>query len=525
MLIIRLPEATFSGQTALEGLQMKTFARSSVIAFSLAVAAPGTAQDLASFEKQVTNKTLANGLRVIVVEVKGAPVFSFSTRVMTGSDREVLGITGLAHMFEHMAFKGTDVIGTTNYAAEKTALARVETAYAAYDTAKRQPAKDDKKVADLEKAFKAAVAEADSFVVKNEFGEIVDREGGVGLNATTSSDETHYFYSLPANRLEIWAYLESERFLKPVMREFYKERDVVNEERRMRTDSQPTGRLIEQFLAAAFTAHPYGQPVVGWASDLNSFSATDAIAFYDSYYRASNMILSVVGGIKAAEVMPLIEKYFSRLPARDALPPLRTIEPPQRAERTVVLREAAQPFYIEGYHKPDVRDPDDPVYDVLGDLLSNGRTSRLYKALVRDKKIAAAAQGFAGFPGDRYPNLFAFLGVPLPGHTVQEIQTAIRAELERVKAGDVTDEELTMVKTRARADLVRRLEGNQGLASQITYFESRFGDWRELFRSVDAAQKVTKEDIQRVAKKVFTDENRTVGIIESTTAAPARRTN
>jgi predicted Zn-dependent peptidase len=498
--------------------------RFSLSALLLTLATPSFAQDLASFEKQVTHKVLSNGLRVTVVEVKGAPVFSFSTRVMAGSDREVLGITGLAHMFEHMAFKGTDVIGTSNYAAEKAALAKVETAYTAFDTARRRAGKDDKKVAELEKAFKAAVAEADAFVVKNEFGEIVDREGGVGLNASTSSDETHYYYSLPANRFELWAYLESERFLKPVMREFYKERDVVNEERRMRTDSQPTGRLIEQFLAAAFTAHPYGQPVVGWPSDLNTFSATDAMAFFENYYRPSNMVLSVVGGIKAAEVMPIIEKYFSRLPARDAPAPLRTVEPPQRAERTVVLREAAQPFYIEGYHKPDARDPDDAVYDVLGDLLSNGRTSRLYKSLVRDKKIAAAAQGFSGFPGDRYPNLFAFLGVPLPGHTVQEVQAAIRAELERVKAGDVTDAELTVVKTRAKADLVRRLDGNQGLANQITYAESRYSDWRALFQSVDAMQKVTKEDIQRVAKKVFTDENRTVGMIE-TTGAPARRTN
>ena len=504
---------------------MKMPTRFSLAAVLIAGAVSSPAQDLASFEKQVTQKTLANGLRVIVVEVKGAPVFSFSTRVMTGSDREVLGITGLAHMFEHMAFKGTDVIGTTNYSAEKTALAKVEAAYAAYDTARRQPGREDAKVAELEKAFKAAVAEADAFVVKNEFGEIVDREGGVGLNASTNADETQYYYSLPANRFELWAYLESERFLKPVMREFYKERDVVNEERRMRTDSQPTGRLIEQFLAAAFTAHPYGQPVVGWSSDLNTFSATDAAAFYQNYYQPSNMILSVVGGVKAAEVMPVIETYFSRLPKKDAPPPLRTVEPVQRGERTVVLREASQPFYIEGYHKPDIRDADNVVYDVLGDLLSSGRVSRLYRALVRDKKIAAAAQGFSGFPGDKYPNLFVFLGVPLPGHTPQEVQAAIRAELERVKAGDVTEEELGMVKTRARANLVRRLDGNQGLANQLTYYESRHGDWRAMFKTVEAMQKVTKEDIQRVAKKVFTDENRTVGIIESTTAAPARRTN
>ena len=205
---------------------MKTLARTSLLSLLLAGSLPALAQNLSSFEKQVTQKTLANGLRVIVIETKGAPVFSFSTRVMTGGDREVAGITGLAHMFEHMAFKGTDTIGTTNYAAEKVALEKVEKAYAAYDSAKRQPSPDDKKVAELEKAFKAAVAEADAFVVKNEFGEIVDREGGVGLNASTNADETQYYYSLPANRFELWAYLESERFLKPVMREFLPREDV-----------------------------------------------------------------------------------------------------------------------------------------------------------------------------------------------------------------------------------------------------------------------------------------------------------
>src|SRR5712692_7785038 len=240
------------------------------------------AQDLASFEKRITVKTLNNGLTVIVCERPEAPVFSFFTRVDVGADREVPGITGLAHMFEHMAFKGTDKIGTTNYPAEKKALAKVEEAYAAYDRERRREVgRDDKKVAQLEKAWKDAIAEADQYVVPEAFSGIVERQGGVGLNAFTSSDETGYFYSFPSNRVELWADLESERFLHPVLREFYKERDVVYEERRMRTDSQPNGRLFEQFLAEAFIAHPYRRPVVGWPSDLQSFSATDAQSFYD----------------------------------------------------------------------------------------------------------------------------------------------------------------------------------------------------------------------------------------------------
>ena len=251
-----------------------------------AAAGLAPAQDLATFEKKVTVKLLDNGLRLIVCERPEAPVFSFFTHVDVGGDREVPGITGLAHMFEHMAFKGTDKIGTKDYGAEKAALEKVEAAYAAYDVARREPvSRDDKKVAELEKTWKDAIAEADKHVVANEFGEIVDREGGVGLNAFTSSDETGYFFSFPANRLELWAYLESERLLKPVMREFYKERDVVYEERRMRTDSNPIGRMVEQMLSAAFTAHTYGQPVVGWASDLQTFSATDAQAFHEKYAR------------------------------------------------------------------------------------------------------------------------------------------------------------------------------------------------------------------------------------------------
>jgi predicted Zn-dependent peptidase len=486
----------------------------------LATGARAPGQDLASFEKRVTVKTLANGLTLVVCERSEVPVFSFFTHVDVGADREVPGITGLAHMFEHMAFKGTDAIGTTDYAAEKAALENVERTYAAFEAERRRRVgRDEKRAAETEAAWKGALAEANKYVVSNAFGEIVEREGGVGLNAFTSSDETGYFYSLPSNRLELWAYLESERFLKPVMREFYKERDVVHEERRLRTDSQPIGRLLEQFLATAFTAHPYGQPVVGWPSDLLSFSATDALEFYRRYYVPANMVVTIVGDVRASEAVPLVERYFGRLPTAPKPEPLRTVEPVQRAERQVVLRETAQPYYIEGYHRPDSRDPDDAVYDVIGDLMSSGRTSRLYRSLVRDKKIAAGASGFSGLPGDKYPHLFAFFAVSTPGHTPDQLRDAIRAEVERIKSEDVTDEELRMIKTRVKANLIRRLGNNNGLAFQLGTNQARYGDWRELFRSVERIEKVSKADIRRIAEKTFVAENRTVGILESTRLA------
>ena len=490
--------------------------------FLLIAAALGArAQDVASFEKRITVKKLSNGLTVLICERPEAPVFSFYTHVDAGADREYPGITGLAHMFEHMAFKGTDKIGTTNYAEEKPALEKVEAAYQAYNREReKKVSQDEKKLAELEKNWKDSIDAAQKYVVENEFGQIVEQEGGEGLNAFTDNEETGYHYSFPSNRLELWAYLESERFLHPVLREFYKEREVVHEERRL-NESDPFGRLFEQFLAAAYVAHPYGQPVVGWPSDLESFSMTDAQNFFNIHYVPGNMVVSVVGDVKTSEVLPVIEKYFGRLPARPVPEPLRTIEPPQAAERIVVMHDPAQPIFIEGYHKPSARDKDDAVYDALQDLLSNGRTSRLYRSLVRDKQIAAFSGGFNGFPGVKYPNLFVFFAVSTPGHTPEELRDAVHAEIERVKKQDISDEELQMIRTRAKADLLRKLGDNQGLAFQLGGAQSLHGDWREVFQHVDRIEKVSKEDLRRVANAVFTDNNRTVGLLESTQLAKA----
>jgi predicted Zn-dependent peptidase len=482
------------------------------------------AQDLVSFEKRVSVKTLANGLTVIVCERPQAPVFSFYTLVDVGSVQEQVGQSGLAHMFEHMAFKGTDKIGTNNFSAESAALEKIEKAYAAYDEERRKRVgRDEQKLKTLETAWQDATKDAQQYVVVNEFPQILENSGVQGLNASTNRDSTQYLYSLPSNRLELWAYLESERFLHPVMREFYKERGVVMEERRMRTDSSPVGRLVEQFAATAFVAHPYHRPTVGWMSDLESFSATDAQRFFDTYYVAPNMTVALVGDVKASEVMSLLEKYFGRLPAKPKPEEISTVEPAQNAERRVVIQDRAQPFYLEGYHRPDYRDQDDAVYDTITDLLSSGRTSRLYRSLVRDKKIAAQAAGFSGFPGHKYPHLFVFFAVPLPGHRPDEMGVGIRAEIDRLKNEPVSDEELRMVKTRAKANLLRGLGDNEGLAAALATAQARYGDWRELFHQVDQIDRVTKDDIQRVAQKTFVPSNRTVGLIETAPPAPPQK--
>ncbi|HEV2852939.1 MAG TPA: pitrilysin family protein [Thermoanaerobaculia bacterium] len=479
----------------------------------LLLAGAARAQDLKSFEQKTTVHKLANGWTFIIVERPTAPVFSFATLADVGSAQEVPGITGLAHMFEHMAFKGTPNLGTTDYAAEKKALEALEAAYQAWQAERLSPKPDAKKLETLQADFRAKQEEAARYVAHNEFDDILTREGGVGTNASTGADETTYYYSLPANKVELFAFLESERFAHPVFREFYEERDVVREERRMSYESRPIGRLVEQFVTTAYQYHPYQQPGIGTPSDLQAISITDAQKFFDTYYVPSNLTTAIVGDVKAATLIPILEKYFGRIPARPAPPPLRTVEPPQIAERTVVLEDPAQPFYLEGYHKPAQTHPDQPVYDAIDDILSNGRTSRLYRSLVRDKKLAVDVESFSGFPGEKYPNLWAVLAVPAFGVSNQQVQAALREEIERLKREDVTDEELAKFKTRAKANLIRGLRSNQGLAEQLAEHQRLYGDWRELFRYIDRLDKVTKADIRRVAGETFQAPNRTVAMI------------
>jgi predicted Zn-dependent peptidase len=497
--------------------------RSAILALVVVVtlATISAAQDLTAFEKRVTVKKLPNGLTAIVcVRPNTAPVFSFYTNVDAGSVQDPKGATGLAHMFEHMAFKGTDKIGTKDYAAEKAALQKVEDIYAQYRYERdKRVDRDEQKIKQLEQQWKDALKEAQEYVIPNQFSEIVERNGGENVNASTSDDHTEYHYSFAVNRLELWAYLESQRFIHPVFREFYKERNVVMEERRMRTDSSPIGRLIEQFLGTAFSAHPYHRPTIGYMSDLNSFSATDAKTFFDRYYIPSNMVVAVTGDFDPNQAMGIIEKYFSQIPSHEKPDERSTTEPPQDSERRVILQEQSQPVYLEGYHRPDYRDKDDAVYDALADLLSDGRTSRLYRSLVRDKKIASEAEGGTGFPGVKYPHIFYFFAAPMPGHTPEEVAKAIHAEIDRLKKEDISDDELKMVKTRAKANLLRSLDSNEGLATSLAMYQTLYGDWRELFRSVDRINAVTKADIRRVASEVFVAKNRTVGVIENAAAA------
>jgi predicted Zn-dependent peptidase len=469
------------------------------------------AQDLKEFEKRVTEFTLPNGLHFIVLERHAAPVVSFHTYVNAGSVDDPEGKTGLAHMFEHMAFKGTENIGTKDWAEEKKTLAAIEDVYDRLDQERRKgPRGDVKKVEALEAEVKEGIEKADAFVVPNLYPTIIEENGGVGLNAGTSHDSTEYFYNLPANRIELWFLLESQRFLRPVFREFYKERDVVAEERRMRVESNPQGRLFETLMSSAFEAHPYRRPPAGWSSDIQSLRVRDAEQFYKTYYVPGNITIGIVGDIVPKQARELAEKYFGRLPLGPLPPRIHTVEPPQDGPRQAEVESPAQPLEVIAYKRPDQYDPDDPVFDVISGILAGGRTGILYKEMVRDKQISLAAGADPSAPGSKYPNVFLFYAVPALGHTVRENDKMLGELIERFKNQKVDAESLARVKVKTRAGLIRRLDSNADLAQMLTEYYVAYGDWRKLFTSIDDIDKVTADDVQRVARKYFVTNTRTL---------------
>src|SRR5580704_10029084 len=478
-----------------------------------------TAQNLQEFEKKVSEFTLANGLHFIVMERHDAPVVSFNTYVNAGSLDDPAGQTGLAHMFEHMAFKGTPWIGTKNWPEEKKALDEIEDLYAKLEEERRKDLRADKsKIESLQARVKTAIDKAEMYVEPNAYPRIIEENGGVGMNAGTSLESTNYFYNFPSSRIELWFLLESERFLHPVFREFYKERDVVREERRMRTESSPVGKLIEQLLSTAFAAHPYKTSPIGWGSDIDNFRRTEAEALYKTYYTPNNMTIGIAGDVNPAEAKKLAEKYFGRLPAGPTPPVVRTVEPPQTGEKRVGVESPAQPFLLIGYKRPDQYSKDDVPLDRLSDILSDGRTGIVYKEMVRDKKIALGAESGATFPGGKYPSLFIFFVAPTSGHTNAENEKAMYDIIDGVKKEKVDAESLQREKTKLRASLVRSLDSNAGLAQQLCFYQANYGDWRKMFTELDEYNKVTADDVMRVAKTYLTENNRTV----ATTYAPAK---
>lgn len=490
------------------------FSGSSVIPPAEAVSNPSEIQPyLQRVKDRIVKYELDNGMTFIILPDQEAPVISFVTYADVGGANEEEGKTGAAHFLEHLAFKGTTKIGTKNYQKEKAVIQQLDQVHQQLETAKKQG--NEEKAKQLQGKFEKLQKEASQYIEQNEYGKIVKTEGGVGLNAATSADYTVYFYSFPANKLELWMSLESERFLDPVFREFYKEQNVILEERRLRTDNSPVGKMIEEFLGTAFTTHPYERPVIGYAEDIRNLIRSDIRDFFETYYVPENLTVAVVGDVNPEEVKELAEVYFGRFPRRETPPKVTEVEPEQTETKEINLTLNSQPWYFEGYHRPAITDEDHVVYEVISRLLSSGRTSRLYQSLVQEKQVALSARGISSFPGDKFPNLVLFYALTAPNHTLEEVSEALTLEIEKLKNEPVSQEELDRVKTQMQVSLLRSLDSNKGMARRLAEYEGKTGNWENLFKELEAIAMVTPKDIQRVANATFTADNRTIGRIMS----------
>ncbi len=461
----------------------------------------------------VVSYTLKNGLKLLILEKHFVPTISFTMMFKVGNVDGQQGKTGLAHLFEHMAFKGTKTINSKGYAKEKAALAKVEE-IARKLIAEESAAKPDAaKVEALRKAMAAAETEADKHIAKDEYLNLFKSLGEHGMNAMTSTDYTGYVTSLPSNRLESWMAIESDRFKNPVLREFYRERNVVMEERRM-GESDPNRLMWETLVTNSFVAHPYQNPTIGWMDDLKRLTRTDAEEFYKTFYVPNNATLSVVGDVDPAEVIALAEKYFGGWQARELPPRTYTKEPPQKSERIVNVFFKAKPGLRIGFKNPGMDHPDIYPLIMASEVLSNGKTGRFYKNLVEGKQLALVAASSPSFPGNRYPSLMVVYAAPKAPHTSEELDAAIMAEIDKLKTEPPTQWELDKIINNYEAEMIKQLESNPGLGMSLAQNDRIMGDWRYDWNVGEELRKVKPEDISRAAAKYLTRDNRTAVFLQ-----------
>lgn len=467
----------------------------------------------ATLEEKVVEHTLNNGMKLLIVERHTSPTVSAWIRFRVGSVDERSDERGIAHLLEHMLFKGTTTLGTKDYASERPILEKIEATAQTLNAEKAKFNKaDSAKLAVLEKKLSDLEADASKYVIKDEFFELYSKNGGVGYNAFTSRDGTTYLISLPSNKLELWAAIEADRLQNAVLREFYTERSVVMEERRRSYDADPESKLWETFVASSFLTHSYGQPTIGWMSDIENLTRSKAEQFFKNYYAPNNAIVAIVGDIDTKKTVALVERYFGGIKQGKIVPPVTAVEPKQSGERRIELVAEAEPTLIMGFHRPAIATPDDYVLDVINMILGSGRTSRFYKKLVIEQQVASDIGAFDA-PGSRYPNLFVISANPRAPHTIKEVENAIQAELDLLKTTPVAKRDLQRILNKIEYEEARRMGTNGGLARNLTEYEATTGSWRYMTENRAKIAKVTAADIMRVAASYFTRENRTVGFI------------
>ncbi|MCB0358467.1 MAG: insulinase family protein, partial [Bdellovibrionales bacterium] len=431
------------------------------------------------------------------------PVFAGQVWVRVGGVDETPGKTGLSHMLEHMAFKGTETIGTKDYRREQELLTRLD------QLVQDEPAGSvifqSQEVQDIR-------SELRSLWDTGEFTRLFQGQGASDLNAGTSKDYTVYTVSLPKPAFEFWAYMESERVLHPVFREFYAERDVVIEERRLRTEDDPSGKLYEALLATAYWAHPNRLPVIGWRDDVSRLTAPMARELHQTYYRPDNMVLALVGDLTEDEVRPVLERYFGRIPARpdEPLPSTRLVgEPEQEGPREVVVDMPVRPRFFIAYHKPVYPNFDDAVFTVLHELIANNRSSDFYRTFIEGRQLAASIYT-TETPGERYPSLFLVGGAPRETVPTPKLIQAVQERFARLAKQGFSEEAIAEAKRRIRVSYLDSLDSNGGLASTLGRVELLHDDWHMLIDFYQDVLRVTNDDLKRVLSTYVIPRNRTV---------------
>jgi len=487
----------------------------------------GPASWLAAAEKGVKPRVekLDNGLELLMVERRDQPIVAGCVAYDVGSVNDPRGQSGIAHLFEHMLFKGSTIIGTTDYQAEKKLIEEQEQLREKMNAEmdKMRVMKRHGKISDvldpaqwtpeytaMKKRFDELVETERPFVKNNELFNLYTTNGGAGLNAGTSEDFTIYFVQLPANKIELFFWLESDRMSNGIMREFYVERDNVREERRLRTESTPTGKLNEAFEALFWQAHPYGVPVLGWASEVESISAQDVRDFYKIYYAPNNAKMVLVGDFDSDKVVDLAKQYFGRIP-RGAKPPVPIIteEPKPIAERRLDGEADANPIVSVRFHTVAMGHTDEAALDVLAQLLS-GKTGRLYKRLVT-KEEAAIGEPSAQHSSRKYAGYFEIEATVKEGQTPEQVEQMMLEEVDKLREGEISDHELQKVKNQVLAFSVQRLRSNIGLMFQLAIYDLWY-DWSYMNEAPERMLQVTVDDVHRMVKTYLEPKTRTVAI-------------
>ena len=478
---------------------------------------------LAAFEAAVVSHTLESGWTFLILPRDRAPVVSFQTYVDVGTIHEAPGATGMAHMFEHMLFKGSDRLGTTDWPKESAAIARQEEARAAYLMA--ADAGDTAAMAAAEAELQHWIGVAEAFVDTDAWSRVLEEAGGASsLDAWTSVEGTAYHVSLPSNQIELWAWTERERFARPALRQFYAERDTVLEERRMVLESNPWGLLQDALFRSAFETSQYRRPVDGSREDLFAYTRAEAEAFFAQHYGFGRFVTAIVGDVDPAELVPLLERYFGDLPAGP--PPVEPAmdEAPQTERRDAVVHYPAEPLLALGWRVPAASAPDYPALELGLDVLAGLRTSRAALEVVRGAGLAVDVEAAAGEPGDRYPHLAVVYAVPAPNVELDAVEAALLASLRRLIATGPTDAELTAARAARRTRLMRRLATNQGSAALLSEWHSKTGDWRAVLRRSERYAELTAEDVRTALATHLRDANLTTARLVPPPASEPEKT-